>query len=531
MTFRQNSTEASEMVFGIIGPIGCNRELVISTFEKLSKHYKYKVVQIKLSDIIRAQCDVDNVSDDQYVRVNTLMTAGSELRGATKDNAILAKLAAAKIAEVRKENGNKRVIYVLDSIKHPEEVEELRNIYGVGFYLFAVHSSEKSREHFLRDHCLISDQAKRDRLIDRDKDEKIGHGQNTRDAFHLADFFLTESGNNKKVWNVCERFFDIIFGNPFKTPTFNEYAMYLAYAASIKSADLSRQVGAVITKDTDILSTGANECPCPGGGTYWPNFDPETNRIEDSPGGRDYMNGVDRNAKERQGIVDALKKGLPPKALKTLLANIDSSGLNDITEYGRIVHAEMDAILGCARRGISTKETVLFCSTYPCHNCAKHIIASGIKRVVYVEPYPKSKAQDMHGDAIRVPDDGDSDKKVLFSPFVGVGPRIFSNLFSLTLSAGEKIRRKKSQSFEKADWDRLKARPRMKLFDSSYINNERIVGKEAHLKCEAIPRILVPRHTDELCATENATSRARKVSRNTAGKPKVQKTVRRKKIA
>ncbi|MDN3612645.1 hypothetical protein QWZ16_23945 [Vibrio ostreicida] len=26
---------------------------------------------------------------------------------------------------------------------------------------------------------------------------------------------------------------------------------------------------------------------------------------------------------------------------------------------------------------------------FPCHNCAKHIVASGIKRVVYVEPYPK----------------------------------------------------------------------------------------------------------------------------------------------
>ncbi|MBI4997450.1 MAG: cytidine deaminase [Rhodocyclales bacterium] len=524
MTFRQSSKEATEMVFGIIGPVGCNRELIIDTFEKLAPHYSYKVARIKLSDIIREYCSVPPDDGDQYVRVNTLMTAGSRLRGDTHDNAILAKLAAAEIAKVRT-TSKKRVIYVLDSIKHPEEVEELRNIYGMGFYLFAVHSAQKHREHFLRDHCLISDRAKRERLIERDKDEKIGHGQNTREAFHLADFFLTESGNNTKVWNVCERFFDIIFGNPFKTPTFNEYAMYLAFAASIKSADLSRQVGAVIAADTDILSTGANECPRPGGGTYWPSFDASTNLITDAAGGRDYMNNADRNAKEKQAIIDALKLGISGKALTTLLSNIENSGLNDITEYGRVVHAEMDAILGCARRGISTKGTVLYCSTYPCHNCAKHIIASGIGQVIYVEPYPKSKAQDMHKDAIAVPDDNSQGQKVLFSPFVGVGPRIFADVFSLTLSAGEKLRRKKKDSCEKAEWEKSRARPRMKIFDSSYVQNEKTVSKEALQKVRSIPAVVVERFKDELCGTENAAVQARRSLTTGNRKPRRVKAV------
>ena len=352
MNFRQNSEAPSEIVIGIIGPIGCNRKLVIETFEKLAKHYSYRTCKIGLSDILKKQCSVPDSRDDQFARVSNLMTAGSELRGQTKDNSILAKLAAAEIQSERESQKDTRVIYIIDSLKHPDEVDELRNIYGVGFYLFAVHSSQKNRDSFLKNECAIHDKVKRDSLIERDKDEKIGYGQSTSEAFHLADFFLTENGDNKKLWNTTERFFDIIFGDPFKTPTFHEFAMYMAYAASIRSADMSRQVGAVIALENDIIATGANECPSPLGGTYWPVFDESTNLTTDVPGGRDFTNEVDRNAKEKKAIVEALMLNLSKKASVTLKMNIEKSGLNDITEYGRVVHAEMDAILRvCTTRG------------------------------------------------------------------------------------------------------------------------------------------------------------------------------------
>jgi deoxycytidylate deaminase len=491
MEFRQNTKEATEIVIGIIGPIGCNREFVIETISKIAKHYSYESKTIGLSKIIIKHCSVPDPKKDQHKRVNDLMTAGSELRGRTKDNSILAKLAAVEIQEERKKQPTNKTIYIINSIKHPEEVEELRNIYGFGFYLFAVHSSESSRESYLKNHCLINDKTKREQLINRDKDEKIGHGQSTSEAFHLADFFLLENGNNTQLWNVIERFFDLIFGNPFKTPTFHEYSMYMAYAAATRSADMSRQVGAVITRNKDIISTGANECPSAEDGTYWPIFDTKTHMITDKEGGRDYTNNIDRNGKEKNDIIEALKQNIPDDILETLIFNINQSGINDITEYGRVVHAEMDAILGCARRGVSTKETIMFCSTHPCHNCAKHIIASGIKQVVYIEPYPKSKAIEMHSDAICVPDDKSKENKVLFSPFIGVGPRIMVNLFSLSLSAGEKIRRKKSGSFQKAEWNKLTARPRLKAFSATYLKNENTVKKEAEKSLSKIKKIVV----------------------------------------
>ena len=44
-------------------------------------------------------------------------------------------------------------------------------------------------------------------------------------------------------------------------------------------------------------------------------------------------------------------------------------------------HAEMEALLSCARSGVSTRGATLYSTTFPCHNCAKHIIAAGVARV------------------------------------------------------------------------------------------------------------------------------------------------------
>ncbi len=476
MNYSQSSNTPTEIVVGIIGPIGCNRELVINTIKKLAKHYSYESEVIKLSDIIISYTNVNVIGYDQYDRVVKLMDAGNDLRNSTSDNSILGKMAAIKISKQR-ENHKKPVIYIINSLKHPEEVAVLRDIYGNGFYLFAIHSSEKTRDVFLKKECHIDSDKQRKELIERDKDEHLGYGQRTSAAFHLADFFVTENGDNKKIWNSLERFFDLIFGDPFRTPTFQEYAMFMAYASSIKSADLSRQVGAVITHLDDILSTGANECPKPYGGTYWPEFNEKNNEISDVKGGRDYTRGCDHNAHEKQQIINRLKSNMPKKEADILDENIANSGLQDITEYGRVVHAEMDAILGCARRGVSCLGTIMFCSTFPCHNCAKHIVASGIKKVVYIEPYPKSKAFDMHDDSIS---DNPNDKsgKVIFRPFVGVGPRQYINFFSLHLSMGGKISRKEKGTAIKAAWERKNAVPRLKLHPVSYLEIEGVIEEE-----------------------------------------------------
>jgi hypothetical protein len=48
------------------------------------------------------------------------------------------------------------------------------------------------------------------------------------------------------------------------------------------------------------------------------------------------------------------------------------SSVMDLTEYGRIVHAEMCAICDAARVGRSVNGATLYCTTFPCHNCVRY---------------------------------------------------------------------------------------------------------------------------------------------------------------
>jgi deoxycytidylate deaminase len=127
-----------------------------------------------------------------------------------------------------------------------------------------------------------------------------------------------------------------------------------------------------------------------------------------------------------------------------------------------MVHAEMEALLACARNNVSSVGATIYCTTFPCHNCAKHIIAAGIKEVIYVEPYAKSKALEFHDDAVTSEKLEGNDNRVRFKPFIGVGPRTFFDLFSLSLSSGRKMERKDSNG-RAIVWDKSEAAPRVQL--------------------------------------------------------------------
>jgi cytidine deaminase len=73
--------------------------------------------------------------------------------------------------------------------------------------------------------------------------------------------------------------------------------------------------------------------------------------------------------------------------------------------------------------------------------CARHIIAAGLTRVVYIQPYPKSRAKKLYKRAIQVDQDRSADQDaVKFESFVGVAPTRFLDLF-------EMIARKDAQGY------------------------------------------------------------------------------------
>lgn len=70
------------------------------------------------------------------------------------------------------------------------------------------------------------------------------------------------------------------------------------------------------------------------------------------------------------------------------LTNCDESG--HLLEEGhcvRTVHAEMNALLQCARHGRGTDGATIYVTHYPCLNCMKSILQAGIKRIVYLNDY------------------------------------------------------------------------------------------------------------------------------------------------
>ena len=51
------------------------------------------------------------------------------------------------------------------------------------------------------------------------------------------------------------------------------------------------------------------------------------------------------------------------------------------------IHAEMNAILYCAKEGIPTKGTICYVTHFPCLNCTKALIQAGISEIIYKDDY------------------------------------------------------------------------------------------------------------------------------------------------
>src|SRR5690606_18732943 len=109
------------------------------------------------------------------------------------------------------------------------------------------------------------EEAKAVELINTDENEGTEPaGQHVRQLFPMADLFVDPSDPATTSTSV-ERFVELLFGNSFHTPSIDELGMRLAHTMALRSAALSRQVGAVITRsDGSLIAGGANDVPRAG---------------------------------------------------------------------------------------------------------------------------------------------------------------------------------------------------------------------------------------------------------------------------
>ena len=125
-------------------------------------------------------------------------------------------------------------------------------------------------------------------------------------------------------------------------PTFDEIYMDLASNLAKRSHCVKAQVGAVLTKDTRIVSLGYNGPPA---GTHncdleWP------------------------------------KEGCPR----------DSKGSCSLA-----LHAEQNAILYAMKNNVGLEGCTLYITLSPCMACARVIFSIGIKKVIYKDSYAEFK--------------------------------------------------------------------------------------------------------------------------------------------
>ena len=500
-------TEKPELFIGLVGATGTDLNTVYDNIEKTLKKFNYNVHKIKISEFFYDSYFIDKYSikinkHNIFQKVYDQMEAGNQVREKSDYSSVLAMYAMKEVQEIREtvydknSNSEKGTAYVFQSLKHSEESKLLSEVYGPGYYQIGVYSEEEKRVKYLENKKRISKSDAR-KLIEKDTAEDKPHGQQTRDTFQLSDFFIKQDHDTKNSQKKdIKRIFDLIFGHPYQTPTIDEHMMYMAYTYSTRSADLSRQVGAVICNESkDIIGLGSNDVPRFGGGPYWPDHDKEDWRDyryvqdewkNDNLLGNRSERGEDTNQINRDRIIEKIIKVFKDEASSNFLENkiseklLKEAGINDIKEFGRPTHAEMSAILNCTRNGISPQGGVIYCTTFPCHNCARHIIDAGIKRVVFVEPYPSSKAKLLHCDSILVESPKSDKKKVTFEHFIGVAARRYLDLFSLKLGMGSPIERKDKRG-KTVDFNRKTAKPRVPLAVLPYLDKEELIRQNSIL--------------------------------------------------
>lgn len=218
------------------------------------------------------------------------------------------------------------------------------------------------------------------------------HGQTVRATFPLCDYFVRGDVGKSKLDGKLTRLLELIFGIGISTPTASETAMYQAASAARSSACLSRQVGAAIQdKNGQLVAVGWNDVPKPEGGVYASGSENDCRCCNH----KDLRCHNDAQKLQiAQKVANALleEKLIVQANVSAAIAVVRASPVGSLIEFSRAVHAEMHAvILGSQIGGERMKGASLYCTTYPCHSCARHIVLAGITTVYYIEPYPKSE--------------------------------------------------------------------------------------------------------------------------------------------
>lgn len=196
------------------------------------------------------------------------------------------------------------------------------------------------------------------------------------------------------------------------TPSAEERCMVVAYTAKFNSSCMSRQVGAVITNQYHSIRTiGWNDVPygqmpcglrelhllhdvCTDCHHIYSEFESGPHGVY---GNKCFTDKVTESYPDIQGQnletgEDLVKKpeelaGLPFSYCFKTLHNTFEGEKNQV--YTRSLHAEENAILQMAKYGGEPlMNGIIYVTASPCELCAKKLYQIGVRKIVYIDPYP-----------------------------------------------------------------------------------------------------------------------------------------------
>ncbi len=310
------------MIIGLTGKNGAGKGEVARYLKERGFQY------FSLSDALREEAQRRR----QELTRETLVALGNDLR---------ARFGPGVLAERIFSRLDPEKNYVIDSIRHPSEVQVFRR--RADFVLAAVRAPERLRFERLRLRARENDPRTFEdfqALESREAQSGNASDQQLDGAIAMNDIVLENTGPLKMLHDKVRELLQE-FSKKEVRPEWDDYFMGIAKVVALRSNCMKRKVAAVIVKDKRIISTGYNGTP----------------------------RGV-RNCSEggcpRCNSVDASGKGL---------------------EECLCSHAEENAIVQSAYHGVSIKEAVLYTTYSPCLICTKMIINAGLREVVYNMDY------------------------------------------------------------------------------------------------------------------------------------------------
>ena len=276
-----------ELIVALCGAVGSGTSTVADQIKKHFSSLSYEVDIIKVSTLIEKYSAGIPVTP-RHERIKALQIAGNDLRGGAGGQDFLAQLVISEIVSKRTEFAAKelgitvqeikygkearirwRHVTIIDSLKHPKEVELLQTVYGKMFYMFGVLCSDHKRKTRLQNHGQTSETQA---LISWNEIKKTetNHGQQLLKTLQHSDFFIRNTRSNTSMpYRTIKQFHNLLLGKNDITPTIDEFGMYMAESSARRSGCMSRQVGAaILTQQGDIVSTGRNDVPRASGGLY-----------------------------------------------------------------------------------------------------------------------------------------------------------------------------------------------------------------------------------------------------------------------